>query len=237
MASQLPRVVHKTGGRGPVIWVLAGAIVLLGVVLGVLILGGPLFSGQPRSGLDRDYEVLLNASRTDPDNPAVLMTLAEAQYDLGRERESLQSAAEAARIATSTAGIPLRYAQLLLLAKDLRGAEKWARKEMSLESSAQPNAEARFVLGQVLFDEKKTNEALKVMSEGLALDPNAADVRVKYAEMLAASGKKKQAIDEFELALRFLPSDERAIRGLKGLGVSYEESATANPHAGSGTGK
>lgn len=236
MVSQLPKV-RKTAGHSKVVWILAGVIAALIVVLGVLVSGGTIFSGQPRSGLERDYQVLLDAARREPRNPGVLMTLAEAQYDLGREREALTTAARAAKATTSTAGIPLRYAQLLLLSHDLGAAEKWARKEISLETSSQPNAEARFVLAQILFDDKQPEAALKTMSEGLSLDPTAADVRIRYAEMLAKSGKKQRAIDEYQTALRFLPGDERAVEGLKGLGVKYEETGTVNPHGTSSTGK
>jgi len=234
MASSLPKVRSNRGGQRAVVWVLAGVVAALFAVIGMLLLGGPLFDDSPQSDLERDYALLTDALRSDPDNPAILITLAETEYELGRTGEALDHAAQAAEVSTSTPGFPVRYAQLLLLEGEYELAEQNARLEIELDTDEQ-NAGARFILGQILFESGQPEEAFEMMDAGLLIDYTAADMRIIYADMLAEAGEDDRAIEQYETALQFLPSDQRALDGLAALGVSYEATSNANPHETTGT--
>lgn len=234
MTTTLPkaRSVHRR--QRVLMWVFGAAIAGLLITIGLLIFGGPLFSNAPKSGLERDYLVLAAALKDKPKDPAVLMTLAETEYELGKKKDALDHAARAVEYAEGKPDYSIRYAQILLLDGDLSKAEEMARKEIKLDTNKE-NAGARFILGQILFAEGKTDDAIQLMEQGLELDYTAADMRVIYAEMLAKAGKKDRAVEEYQTALKFLPDSQRAIDGLAALGVTYEATATADPHAATST--
>ncbi len=224
-----PIKVSRTTGSKSLLIALVAVVVLLGAAVGYLVFGSPLFDTAPKTATERDYQLLVAALRTHPDDPAVLMTLAEKEYDLGRKTEALSHAAKAADVATPTAGIPVRYAQLLLLEDQLKKAEKFAVIEIGLDKEKK-SAGPRWILAQIQFAQGHKDAALKSMTEGLAIDPMAADARILYADMLVKTGDKKAAEREYRTALKFIPGDPRAIEGLQALGVKYEATSTASPH-------
>lgn len=227
MASPLPKV-RRTDGRMPtyMLVILGGVIVALVAVIG-LMLTGNLFSQEPKSDAERDYEILLDALKKNPTNPAVLMTLAEAEFDLGRTSDSFEHAEKASKLATEAAGINLRYAQLLIRDDRVSDAAKVVEKEIAI--SGDENPEAHFLQGQIFADLKKYPEAIKSMKKGLALAPQAADMRIVYGDILVKAGKKKEAIKEYQEALRFLPNEENAVKALKALGAEVP-TQTESPH-------
>lgn len=229
MTSSLPKVRNTGRNERFALWALIGIVLSLLVVIGVLLLGGSLFDSSPASGLERDYAVLAKGLADDPENAAILMTLAETEYELGKKSESLEHAAKAVKVSEGQLGMPLRYAQLLLLEGRLDEAEKQIREEIKLDTNSE-FADAHFILGQILFEKGEGEDAIVEMEAGFAIDYTAADVRIVYAEMLAAAGQKDRAIQEFQTALQFLPGDSRAVDGLAELGVTYEATSTANPH-------
>lgn len=228
MSPQPIKVTRVRGSRSLLI-ALAVVVALLVGAVGYLVLGSPLFDSEPKSATERDYQVLAAALASHPNDPAVLMTLAEKEYDLGRKADALKHAAKAADVTSPTVGIPVRYAQLLLLENRLKTAEKYALIEIKLDTKNK-NAGPRWILAQIQFEQGREDEALKSMAAGLAIDPMAADARILYADMLVQTGDKKGAEREYLTALRFLPNDPRAVEGLRGLGVEYEATSTASPH-------
>jgi len=234
MSSNLPKVRRTRRGNRVSAYVLLVAVVALAAVVAFLLVGGPLFDDAPTSDLERDYVLLTDALSDDPGNPAILMTLAETEYELGRTIEALDHAAQAVEAAGDEQGYPLRYAQLLLLEGDLEEAESQARREIEIDADGQ-NAGARFILGQVLFEAGHTDEAFALMEEGLEIDYTAADMRIAYARMLAEAGEDDAAISQYETALLFLPGDQRALEGLADLGVAYEATTTPDPHGSTST--
>ncbi|MHB9002741.1 MAG: tetratricopeptide repeat protein [Coriobacteriia bacterium] len=234
MASDLPKVRSTRRPQSVIVWSLAGVVVLLIVAVAYLALGGSLFSTAPQTDIERDYMLLTEALRSKPNDPAVLMTLAENEYELGKTGDALEHAAKAVEVAPDTSGFAVRYAQLLLLEGEFEKAREQAEREIELDTDTN-DAGARFILGQILFEAGETEAAIAAMEEGLAMDYTAADVRIVYGEMLAETGDKDRAISQFKTALLFLPGNERAIAGLAALGVSYEATATTDPHASTET--
>lgn len=229
MSSNLPKVRRAGASQRLLVWALVGVVLALVAAVGLLLFGGPLFDDTPQSDLERDYLLLVDALKSNPEDPAVLMTLAETEYELGKTSDALDHAAKAVEVGGDTAGFAVRYAQLLLLEGELDKAEEQARRDIELDTDKQ-DAGARFILSQILFEAGETDEAIAMMEEGLGIDYTAADMRVVYGEMLAEAGEKEKAIEQFQTALQFLPGETRAIDGLAELGVTYEATSTANPH-------
>ncbi|PKQ29967.1 MAG: hypothetical protein CVT60_02700 [Actinobacteria bacterium HGW-Actinobacteria-10] len=234
MASDLPKVRSTRRSQSVIVWSLVGVVAMLVVSVTYLLLGGSLFSTTPQTDIERDYMLLTEALRTNPNDPAVLMTLAETEYELGKTADALEHGAKAVEVAPDTSGFAVRYAQLLLLEGEFDKAREQAEREIELDTDNN-DAGARFILSQILFEAGETDAAIAMMEEGLAMDYTAADVRVVYGEMLAEAGEKERAITQFETALLFLPGNERAIQGLEALGVSYEATTTVDPHASTET--
>lgn len=228
MAPQPIKVARNRGSQTLLIS-LSVVVALLAVGVAYLVFGSPLLSSAPKSAAERDYQLLTTALQSHPNDPAVLMTLAEKEYDLGKEDDALAHASKAAAVATATAGIPIRYAQLLLLENRLKEAEKFARAEIKLDTKGK-SAGPHWILAQIQFEQGKKDDALASMAKGLAIDPMAADARILYGDMLVKTGDKAAAQDAYRTALTFLPGDARAIQGLKDLGVKYEATSTAGPH-------
>jgi len=230
MTSSLPKVRSTRGNERRAVWILVAVVGALLIAIGALVLGGSLFDDAPSTDLERDYAQLVAGLQENPDDPAILMTLAEVEYELGKHAEALERAAKAVEVSNSAAGFPVRYAQLLLLEGKLEQAEEQARADIALDTE-EKFAGPHFILGQILFEMDKTDEAIEAMDAGFAIDYTAADMRIVYAEMLAAAGEKDRAIEQFQTALQFLPGEARAIDGLAELGVTYEATSTASPHS------
>ena len=218
-----------SGGPNKVVYMLLGIVGVLIVVVGVMLFGGSVFDQTPRTELERDYEMLLQALETYPDEPSVLMTLAEVEYEMGRRRDAMDHAARASEVATAVPNINLRYAQLLMQEDRLEEAEAFALREAELvgRSSGRP----QFLLAQILREQGRLDEALEMMAVATQIDYFAADKKVLYAEMLVEAGREDEAIEQFQEARRFLPEDQRIIDGLEALGVEVEPYDGTNPHA------
>lgn len=233
MAGNLPKA-RRVGGpdRTAVIVLAVAAVVLIGA-LGYLVLSGPLFSDEPASDAERDYQLLVAGLKKNPKDPATLMSLAEVEYELGKKPDAMGHAEKAVKIAKDEPFYRYRYATLLVREDRLKEAESALTAEIGL---AQSEAEPFFLLGQIQAKQKRYDEAKESLKQALAVNPNAADVRVIYAGVLEDAGDTAEAKTQYLIALKFIPDDQRAIEGLKRLGVDYEASATVDPHSGSAEG-
>ena len=229
MSSNLPKAKRVQGGVSPVVYVLVGAIAALIIGIGLLLFSGDIFDSQPSSQLERDYELLVEGLKEDPENTAVLMTLAETEMQLGREDEAQEHAEKAWELGADTPGIPLRYAQIMVLLGDNEAAVVAVEKEIDLDTLGS-NAEPLFLLAQIQRDEGDLETAIETMSGAVEMAYMAADMRIVYASMLADAGRTDEAIEQYEEALRYLPGDERIVTALEELGISVEATEGVNPH-------
>ncbi len=226
-ASSLPKVKRTNRRTALLTWAFLGTfIVVLMVVIGMLLTGN-LFNTEPQTDSQRDYQLLLDGLKRNPKNAAVLMTLAETEYDMGRKRDARDHAGQAIKYGPTEPGIQLRYAGLMVRDKKLDVATKAVEAE--IKSTGGKSAEAFFLLAQIQADQENYDEAIKTMKSGLDIAPTAADMRVTYGEILEKAGKEKRAIAQYTEALRFLPGDEGAIAGLKRLGAPVPSPAES-PH-------
>lgn len=210
--------------------VLAGTALILTAALVYLLVTGSFFDSEPRTDVERDYQMLLAGLSDNPDDPAILMTLAEVEYELGKKSDALEHAAAAIAVSEKQPFYNLRHATLLAREDRLDEAEKALDAEIEITGTTKP--EPYFLLAQVQAQTGRTDEAIDTMEQGLIIDPAAADMGILYGELLEKAGRDTEAIEAFEKALRFLPGNEAAIAGLERLGVQYEEpTSTPDPHS------
>lgn len=230
MAGSLPRARRIDKPDRRLMYALVAAVIVLTGVLVYLLAGGALFGDQPRTDAERDYLLLIEGARKNPKDPAVLMSLAEAEYELGKKADSFEHAEKAVAVSQGQAFYNFRLATLLVREERLEEAEDALLVEISIVKT--DDAEPYFLLAQIQADQDRYDEAIKTMEQGLRIDPIAADMGVIYGEILEKAGQKAKAAEQYTKALKFLPEDQRAIDGLKRLGVSYTPTETANPHQG-----
>lgn len=233
MSAGLPQVKRVRPRANVAVYALLAVISALLVAIAFLVFGGSLFDDTPTTDLERDYQQLVEGLKANPDNPAVLMTLAEVEYLMGKKGDAFDHAARASELSTSSAGIPMRYSVLLLQEGRYDDALVWIDREIELTVDDNA-AEPKFVKAQVLWALDQRDEAIDLLGEALEVGYTAADLRILYADWLAQEGRDAEAIEQYQTALQFLPGDERAIAGLESLGETYEASATVDPH-GSGS--
>jgi tetratricopeptide (TPR) repeat protein len=229
VSDRLPKAERVGGASRKTTWVLVAAIVvLLGVGI-YLVAGSTLFSDEPQSDTERDLILLQQAAQKDPENPEVLMTLAEAEYELGRTEDAMKHGASALEFAKDQANFRTRFAALLVQEGMLDEAAKLLEEEIKI--TEEQDAEPYFLLAQVQVEQGNVDEGIETIEIALKIDPMAADMRVTYAFILEGAGRKDDAIEQYQEALRFLPGNTDAIEGLKRLGVTVEETTeTVNPH-------
>ncbi len=225
--SSLPKVKRANRRTSVLTWAFLGTfIVVLAVVVGLLLTGN-LFSPEPKTDAQRDYELLIDGLKKNPKNAALLMTLAETEWELGRKGDARDHAEKAIKNGGTESGIQLRYAQIMIQDNKLDAATKAVERELLVTEGNSP--EPYFLLAQIQADQEKYDEAIKTMSKGLDIAPTAADMRIVYGEILEKAGKEKRAIAQFTEALKYLPGEEGAIAGLKRLGAPIP-AAAESPH-------
>ncbi len=235
MAGTLPKVRRVSGRDRTIVIALVAVAVLLAGALVYLLTTGSLFDREPQTALERDYALLVEGLKSNPRDPATLMSLAEVEFDLGKKDDAFRHARDAVRYAGKQPFYNLRLATLLVRDGRLDEAERATRVEIRITGTSK--AEPHFLLGQILAEKKRYDEAIRSMQTGLRIDPAAADMGIVYAQILEKAGKKQEAIDNYKKALKFLPGDEEAIAGLRRLGVTYSEpTGTPDPHGAPGGG-
>lgn len=229
MANSLPKAKRVNSGPNGLVYALVAIVVLLGVAVGVLLMSDGLFTAEPQSDAERDYQVLLESLEENPEDPAVLMTLAEAEFALGKDEDAFKHAAAAVKFGGDAPAFRLRYAGLLVQAGQEEKARVLVEEEIALETPG--DAEPFFLLAQIDRQTGDVDAAIVNIEKGLKIAPTAADMMILYADLLAESGDKDAAIAQYKKALKFLPGDERAEEGLKALGVTPPSAdSTGSPH-------
>ncbi|MDO8880993.1 MAG: tetratricopeptide repeat protein [Coriobacteriia bacterium] len=214
------------GGPSPMVVILLAVIVGLLALIVVFLANSPLFD-EP-TALDLSRQELITALDASPGDPDLLMSLAEVEYELAREREAFEHAEQAVANAGGTPLINMRHAMLLMREGRVAEARSALEAEIALDDS---QAEAHFLLGQVLREEGDLEGAIASFERALGVNPTNGDYRLLYADALALAGRDMEATAAYESALAVLPGDERAIQGLARLGVTYvEPTGTVNPH-------
>lgn len=229
MAQALPKARRVGGANATLAWVLVLAIMLLIGVLAILLYRGSMMTNRVTTDMERDYIILSKAAQDDPKNAAILMTLAETEYLLGKRDDAMSNAEKAVSLGGEQLGFRVRYATLLVQEGQLDEAVKQLEEEIELGKNK--DAEPYFLLAQIQL-EQGDDVGLKTMETALRIDPMAADMRATYAGVLEKAGKKDKAIAEYKAALKFLPGNQDIIDALARLGEKVDDAPAEDPHGG-----
>jgi Flp pilus assembly protein TadD len=93
-------------------------------------------------------------------------------------------------VSAATPPDPLEQSATLLRQGDLKGAEEAAKKAVQLHPAS---AEARHLLGVILFQARKPTEAADAFLHALKLKPGYAEALNDLAEVYLAQGKSAEA--------------------------------------------
>lgn len=160
---------------------------------------------RSKRGVDAESapKVLADARRVAaryPDDPFVLTTLAETEYDTGNFRESL-AAADRAVTLDPKAGEAMIYqarARLAMLLKSGGDSTEWneARKPL-LAANALENDDAEplmlYYLSYAMADERPTRNAVDALMMAQTLAPQDVGLRMTAAHQLLRDGEQKAA--------------------------------------------
>jgi len=208
-----------------VAWALVAVISLLAVVIGLLVTSGSLFSTEPTSDLERDYQLLLEGLKANPENSAVLMSLAEVEYDLGKKADAMDHADKAVEVDPDNDAIQVRYSQLLIREERIDDARAVLEK-LTEDNDMLGDETVFFLLAQIEREAENYDTAIEHMSRAVELEPVNGDFRVVFGGIYEKADMKDEAIEQYEEALRFLPNNEEAMAGLRRLGVEVEETTS-----------
>ena len=162
-------------------------------------------------------KLLERAARAEPRNPETLNTLASARADAGDLAGAVETYERAILLKPDYA--QALYNQGNALRRLGRPADAVARYRRALDIQHYPHALNNLAmalneLGVALSGKDRHDEALAAFAEALAIRPDEPDIRVNYANALAASGEWLEARDRFNEILADEPGCAAALTGL-----------------------
>lgn len=229
MQQQLPKVRRVNKRQQTLVFVLAFVAILMVAAVGLLVVSGGVFSDEPQSDAERDYQLLVDGLKENPTNPAVLMSLAEAEYDIGKEEDAFTHAKLAVKYAKEQPAFRIRYANLLLRSDRAKEARVQVLDEIALGTKG--DAEPFFLLAQIDREMGDLKSAEKNIKRAIELEPTSVDFLTVYGTILEKRGDTEKAADLYLKAVRFVPDYRPAIEALERLGVEAPaaEETTAHP--------
>lgn len=204
-----------------------GAVTLVAYVLQI--------RGAPRNQTERVVKMSEAEVERSPKKVELWVGLAYAYADSGRYPQAL-NAVERARALKNSSKLDLAEADILRLAKRypeaVKAYDKAEKTSYSDFKQAMTKLEERGVLygqvnetaGKVFYGRAltyqsmgQTKKALDDARHAQSIFPLDSNVLTLYGDLLAESGRKKEAITVYKAALRYVPDHKDALAGLKRL--------------------
>jgi hypothetical protein len=132
-----------------------------------------------------------------PQHPEIKRLLGILLHRLGRYTEAVASLREALKARSGDANILIALSQAQADANDISGAIETLR----LLVVQNPDASALYQLGRMLEQHAELDEAMQIMRQVLALEPQHAQARLQYARNLFYTGHPEDAIAQFRKLL------------------------------------
>jgi tetratricopeptide (TPR) repeat protein len=221
-------------------WIAIGLVVLfLSGILGALMFG-LVGNKAPRTAVERRVNELQGLLVTNPKDPEIHAKYILVLVSAGRYSEANDAINKAMKVVDQSAGadITIAKAKLLLAKKDYKGAlatvaeaKKIIQKnyDAEIKSTKLPNpskafgmnknyGEAALVAAHVYVAQGDWENAVKEYNEFLKLDPLASDILIERGNAYLQLGKTAEAKADFETALKFDPTNEAALAGIKKIG-------------------
>jgi tetratricopeptide (TPR) repeat protein len=221
-------------------WIAVGMVVLfLSGILGALMFG-LIGNKAPRTAVERRVNELQNLLITNPKDPEIHAKYILVLVSAGRYGEAQTAINKALKVVDQSAGADITIAQAKLLAakKDYKGAlAKVAEAkaiiqknyDAEMKSDKLPNrsksfgmnknfGEAALVAARIYVAQGDYEKAVKEYSEFLKLNALASDVLIERANAYVKLSKIAEAKADYETALKYDPTNQEALAGLKQIG-------------------
>lgn len=146
--------------------------------------------------------------KSHPKDAAVMRVLGEGQFRAGKYAAARTAYEALLKLAPDDGLVFSQLANVLFRLKD-PGAVKVAEQAVAKSPG---NAYATDTLGWILFHEGRTDEALQLLRDARLRAPENPEIRFHLATVLAKTGRKAEARDELEAALRVDQGFESAMQ-------------------------
>jgi tetratricopeptide (TPR) repeat protein len=221
-------------------WIAVGMVVLfLSGILGALMFG-LIGNKAPRTAVERRVNELQGLLVTNPKDPDIHAKYILVLVSAGRYSEADDAIKKALKVVDQSAGadITIARAKWFLAKKDYKNALASVAEakaiikknyDAEMKSDKLPNrsksfgmnknfGEAALVAAHVYVAQGDYDKAVKEYSEYLKLDALASDILIERANAYLKLGKTAEAKADFETALKYDPTNEAALAGLKKIG-------------------
>ncbi|MCX7832113.1 MAG: tetratricopeptide repeat protein [Actinobacteria bacterium] len=183
---------------------IAGILILLGMILYTVFFEKPV----PKSPEEQEYYLALDLVKKNPNNSYYLQRLAEAQYDMGRYKESIKTYRKAIKIAPYRPMLHYGMGMCYLKLGDKKNAFKEFQEELKVTNNM--NELAWYEIGKLYKDEKNYEDAEKAFQWALKRAPTLTDVHFELAKMYYDWGKYDSSRKEVLETLRYDPTNDAA---------------------------
>ncbi len=139
------------------------------------------------------------AIRIDPQNYEAQLGLAQASTKIGATRAGLNAAEAAAKLKPGQPEALLAAGQLSLASQRPAEAEKYLREALRLNPKF---AAAWRDLGETKLIQKAVGESVSALERARQLSPNDAEIRGKLGAVYVAAGRYREAIAEYQAAVK-----------------------------------
>lgn len=137
--------------------------------------------------------------KTHPDDFAVRKAIADGYAGTGKFAQAKASYEAILKLAPNDTEVMNNLANVLMSQSDHAGAIKIAERAMQL---APNNADVIDTLGWALHQSQQTDRALQLLRDARLRNPNKPEIRYHLAVVLAKVGRKNEAREELEAALK-----------------------------------
>jgi len=142
----------------------------------------------------------------EPNNANVLYDLSDAQQSLGLDRQAMEVLRSAILVSPHPRAM-VRLAALELVYGDLENAERLCRRALRKEPGF---AYGHIVMGRVLTEQFKAEEADTHWDQAEQLDPKSIRLRIEKATALTATGEFEKAVEQLRIAIEINPNQGAA---------------------------
>jgi tetratricopeptide (TPR) repeat protein len=121
----------------------------------------------------------------------------------------------------------LAVCRIAILAEDLNRAQTAVDRALQMQPG---DPQALVLKAQILIRQDKKPQALKVLEEAVARQPQSADLHLAYGRMLLDAGNLKGAREQFRLVVKLTPGNTDAIYSLALLELETGQLDSAERH-------
>ena len=217
----------RTAWLGPVA---VGIALVVGAFVAASYIAGPSSKPDPMRGVIDQAE---DQIRTDPNNPALRVSVADAYMKAGRVDEAIAQYQEALQIDAANEdallGIGLAYREKGLL--DEAGTALQTvienNRDNPVGALSKRLQSAHFYLGLILRDQGRYDDAINELRTALGMNRADADTLFELGKTFALNNNNDDAAAAFELAVAFVPDFKEAYVEIEKLATTMGDQARA----------